>query len=86
MSHPVNLFWHHGCKRTRRENSLFIVNVIKKKCNNFLLLESGIEVVLHGVIDDKSKCEYKGADWNFVKTKHVHTVSLLAKIYISVVY
>ena len=47
--------------------------------NSFSWSEKDIEIMLEAAIEYKSQCEFKGIDWQSVKTKYIHIATLMAK-------
>ena len=47
--------------------------------NSFSRSEKDIEIMLEAAIEYKSQCEFKGIDWQSVKTKYVHIATMAKK-------
>ena len=56
-----------------------IGNMATADDNSFSWSEKDIEIMLEAAIEYKSQCEFKGIDWQSVKTKYIHIATLMAK-------
>ena len=56
-----------------------IGNMTTADDNSFSWSANDIEIMLEAAMECKSQCEFKGIDWQSVKTKDVHIATLMAK-------